>query len=267
MNESERAIKTCCASFYQSGVVRMLLGDVLHPGGLALTHHLGEVVRLKQTDRVLDIACGRGASAIHLAESFGCHVTGLDYSPENLAAAEAHADSRGVSHLTSFKQGDAEELPFGDGSFDVVISECSFCTFPNKKVAAGEMARLLHPGGRLGMTDVTINGNVPEDMQSILTWVACIAGAGSAQAYVSLLKEAGFIDFTVEDRGDVLKDMLKEVRRKLLGLGLAASLGKLNLGELGLQSGKEMLQRAADLIEEEIVGYTLINARKGLTTQ
>jgi arsenite methyltransferase len=76
---TDRQIKICCATFYQSDVVRMLLGDVFHPGGLALTQHLGEVIGLGPADHVLDVACGRGASAVHLAERFGCHVTGLDW--------------------------------------------------------------------------------------------------------------------------------------------------------------------------------------------
>ena len=168
-------IKVCCAMFYQSDLVRMLLGDVLHPGGLELTCHLGEVTGLKEADRVLDIACGRGVSAVYLAKHFGCHVTGLDYGPENIATAEAHASTEGVSYLTTFRQGDAEGLPFDDGSFDVVISECSFCTFPDKTRAASEMARVLRPDGRLGLTDMTVSGPLPEDIQSMLAWVTCIA--------------------------------------------------------------------------------------------
>jgi cyclopropane fatty-acyl-phospholipid synthase-like methyltransferase len=73
---TDREIKICCATFYQSDVVRMLLGDVFHSGGLTLTRYLGEVIGLGPGDRVLDVACGRGASAVHLAECFGCHVTG-----------------------------------------------------------------------------------------------------------------------------------------------------------------------------------------------
>jgi arsenite methyltransferase len=67
----------------------MLLGDVFHPGGLALTRHLGECIDLAPGVQVLDVACGRGTSAVHLAERFGCHVTGLDYGTENIAAAAA----------------------------------------------------------------------------------------------------------------------------------------------------------------------------------
>ena len=64
---ADREIKLCCATFYQSDAIRMLLGNVFHPGGLALTEHLGQVIKLDAGDRVLDVASGQGASAIYLA--------------------------------------------------------------------------------------------------------------------------------------------------------------------------------------------------------
>ena len=268
---TDREIKICCATFYQSDIVRMLLGGVFHPGGLALTRHLGEVIGLGPGDRVLDVACGRGASAVHLAGRFGCHVTGLDYGPENVAAAQARAADRGVAHLTTFRQGDAERLPFDDSSFDAVISECSFCTFPDKATAAAEMARVLGSGGRLGLTDMTVSGPLPDDIQNLLAWVACVAGAGTPEDYVATLREAGFTDFTVKDQRDALLEMVDNVRRKLLGVELAVGLGKLDLGDgstelaevLDLSEGKRLARRVAELIEEGTVGYTLIAARKG----
>ena len=224
---TDRQIKVCCATFYQRDIVRVLLGDVFHPGGLALTRHLGEAIDLGPDDRVLDVACGRGASAVHLAECFGCHVTGLDYGPENIAAAKAHAAESRVAHLIAFRQGDAEGLPFDDATFDAVISECSVCTFPDKATAAAEMARMLRPGGRLGLTDMTVNGALPEDIHSLLAWVACLAGASTPEDYVATLRAGGLRDFTVEDQRDALLDMVADVRRKLLGLELAAGLVKL----------------------------------------
>jgi arsenite methyltransferase len=275
---NNREIKICCATFYQSDIVRMLLGDVLHPGGLALTSHLGEVIGLDPADRVLDVGCGRGASAVHLAERFGCHVTGLDYGAENVAAAKAHAAAKGVAHLTTFRRGDAEGLPFDDSSFGAVISECSFCTFPDKATAAAEMARVLRcpepfdvtqdkpaegrSGGRLGLTDMTVSGLLPDDIQSLLAWVACVAGAGTPEDYVATLQTASLTDFTVEDQRDALLEMVNNVRRKLLGVELAAGLGKLELGDLDLSEGKRLARHAVELIEDGIVGYTLITAKK-----
>lgn len=262
MNDSDGVIKACCANFYQSDMVQILLGDSLHPGGLELTHHLGEVLKLGQCDRVLDVACGRGSSAVHLAEHFGCHVTGIDYALENLTQADAHAAQKGVSHLTSFKRGDAERLPFSDNSFDVVISECSLCTFPNKTAAAEEMSRMLGPGGRAGITDVTLDGALPEDIQSMLAWVACIAGAGPQSWYVTLLEDAGFAGFTVEDHREAGRTLVEDIRRKLVGLSMIASLGKLNLEDLDLKGTREALNRVADLIDEGVLGYVLIAAKK-----
>jgi ubiquinone/menaquinone biosynthesis C-methylase UbiE len=209
----------------------------------------------------LDVACGRGASAVHLAEHFGCHVTGLDYGAENVADAEAHANQKGVAHLTTFRQGDAEGLPFDDGSFDTVVSECSFCTLPDKATAAAEMARILGPGGRLGLTDMTVSGPLPDDIRNLLAWVACVAGAGPPEEYVATLRAAGFAGFTVEDQREALLEMVDDVRRKLLGVELAVGLGKLDLGDLDLGEGERLARRAVELIEEGAVGYTLIAAR------
>ncbi|NIO63969.1 MAG: methyltransferase domain-containing protein, partial [Gammaproteobacteria bacterium] len=102
---------------------------------------------------------------------------------DNIRTSQNHALNENVSHLTLFKEGDAERLPFEDGSFDVVISECSFCTFPDKERAAQEMARVLNRHGRMGMTDVTVSKPLPEDVQSLLAWVACLAGAVSPDIY------------------------------------------------------------------------------------
>jgi arsenite methyltransferase len=258
----EREIKICCATFYQSDIVRMLLGDVLHPGGLELTQHLGEAIALSEKDKVLDIACGRGESALHLAERFGCHVTGLDYGQENVVAADNSASIRGVAYLTTFREGDAEGLPFDDGLFNAVISECSFCTFPDKATAATEMSRVIRQGGRLGLTDMTVNGPLPDDIQSLLSWVACVAGAGTPEDYIAILKEAGFSDFIVEDHSEDLLNMVNDVRRKLLAVELAAARGKLELGELNLSEGKRLAMRAVELIEKGVIGYTLIVAKK-----
>lgn len=260
---ADREIKLCCATFYQSDAVRMLLGNVFHPGGLALTEHLGQVIKLDTGDRVLDVASGQGASAVHLAQRFGCQVTGLDYGPENITAAEAQAADKGVTELTTFRQGDAEALPFDASTFDAVFSECSFCTFPNKATAAAEMARVLRPGGRLGLTDITVDGQLPDDVQSLLAWVACVAGAGTPQDYVATLQTAGFTSFTVEDRRDALLDMVEDVRHKLLGVELIVQLGKLDLGDLDLSEAKRLARRALELIKDGTLGYTLIAATKG----
>ncbi|GAI87518.1 unnamed protein product, partial [marine sediment metagenome] len=147
-------------------------------------------------------------------------------------------------------------------SFDVVISECSFCTFPDKGKAAQEMARVLHRHGQLGMTDVTISRSLPEDVQSLLTWVACLTGAGSPDLYVSILSNAGFTEFLIEDKRDSLLEMVNNIRRSLLGIELAVGIRKLELGDLDLAKVKSLAQRAKKLIDSGVIGYTLFKANK-----
>jgi arsenite methyltransferase len=74
-----------------------------------------------------------------------------------------------------------------DCAFDAVTSECSFCTFPDKTLAAREMVRVLRPGGRLDLTDVTVRGRLSRDLQPFLAWGACVGGAATSEEYVMAL--------------------------------------------------------------------------------
>ena len=95
-------------------------------------------MELGPNSRVLDVAAGTGGSALFLAERFGCEVVGIDYSRESVALANAAAAEAGLAGRVRFELGDAEQLPFDNGSFDAVICECAFCTFPDKTKAAAE---------------------------------------------------------------------------------------------------------------------------------
>src|SRR5579884_3516771 len=174
---SSEAVKTCCATLYQSDLARLLLGESFHPGGEALTLHLGELLQPGPASSVLDVASGAGSSAILLAQRFGCRVLGIDYGLDAVRQANERVQSLGLAHLVSFQQGDAEHLSLSDATFDALLCECAFCTFPDKAVAAAEFQRVLKPGGHLALSDLTRNEDVPPDLQGLLSWIACIADA------------------------------------------------------------------------------------------
>ena len=142
----QERIKQCCARLYESDLAQMLLGESFHPGGLQLTERLGILLGLDAGSRLLDVASGKGTSAIFLAERFGCRVDGIDYSAQNVEQATAAAAAKGLTSQVRFQQADAERLPADDGGFDAVICECAFCTFPDKRAATREFARVLRPG-------------------------------------------------------------------------------------------------------------------------
>jgi SAM-dependent methyltransferase len=96
--------------------------------------------------QVLDVGCGDGVLAVHLAEAGGI-VTGLDAKPGMLAAARQRSNTSGAA--AAFVEGDAQSLPFANGSFDVVMAVTVLCFVADAERAVREMARVLRPGGRL----------------------------------------------------------------------------------------------------------------------
>ncbi len=104
--------------------------------------------------RVLDIACGSGTAAL-VAERRYCRVTGIDYVPELIERARLRAEANGQE--VDFRVGDAQDLPFPDDSFDVVISVYGVQFAPDQEKAAREMVRVCKPGGLIGLA-----GPIPE---------------------------------------------------------------------------------------------------------
>jgi len=257
----DQDLKTCCANVYQSDWARLLLGDSFHPGGTALTRHLGDLLHLRPNQRVLDVAAGQGTSAIYLAQCFGCSVVGTEYSQDAVERASQAAQIAGVARLVTFEQGDAEQLPVSGASFDAIICECAFCTFPNKSVAASEFRRVLKAGGQVGLSDLTRQGEMPEDLQGLLAWIACIADARPLEDYVRYLAEAGLTVQRVEQHDEALSDMVRDIQGKLLGTELLVKLNKLHLpGEIDFEQAKTMAKVAATAIKAQKFGYAVVTA-------
>lgn len=257
-----QTLKTCCALAYQSEWATLLLGDSFHPGGLALTEHLGRALDLGPDMRVLDVASGKGSSAIHLARTFGCQVVGIDYGGASVTAARQAAQAASVDHLVHFEQGDAESLPFDAGQFDVVICECAFCTFPNKPAAAREFARALKSGGKVGVTDLTRNGDIPDDLHTLLAWVACIADAQPLDAYERYLHKASLRVTLTEEHDDALTQLVRDVRTRLLAAELLVKLKKLTLPVADFEQAKALARSAAHAVQDGLFGYALLIATK-----
>src|SRR5207244_4203806 len=100
------------------------------------------------------------------------------------------AAAKGMSSRVSFQVGDAERLPVAEASFDAIICECAFCTFPEKSAAANEFARVLRFGGQVGLSDLTRGRALPKELDGLLAWIACIADAQSVETYVQYLRTA-----------------------------------------------------------------------------
>src|SRR5258707_2257858 len=260
---SPTAIKQCCAAVYDSDAVKLLLGDSLHPGGTKLTERLGGMLNLRPRTRVLDVATGRGTSALTLATRFGCEVISLDYSPRNIEAAKRHAGERGLGNKVILYCGDAERLPFADGSFDAIVCECALCTFPNKQSAAAEFARVLRVGGQVGLSDLTRQGTLPPELESLVAWISCIADAQPFVEYSALLAAAGLKVMATEEHNGALVDFVNQIRTRLLMTEVMVGLNKLALSGFDIAMVKDFTRHELEAIRAGKIGYAIMTAAKG----
>lgn len=142
----------------------MMRTERLYESGARLVRRVG----VAPGEAVLDVACGTGNATIPAAQA-GARVTGLDLTPELLEVGRRRADSAGVS--IDWREGDAEDLPFPDASFDVVLSTFGCMFAPRAEVVADELARVLRPGGRLGLCNWLPEGVIGEFFRTVAAYL------------------------------------------------------------------------------------------------
>ena len=264
--EQARA-KSCCADLYQSDLARIILGDTLHPGGLALTHRLASLLDIRPGDWVADLASGRGTSAMAVSRTFKCNVVGVEFGREAVAEAQAVVQASSGSTRSYFLQGDAERPPLRSGALDAVFCECSMSLFPDKSRAVDEVVSLLRPGGRFGLSDVTVEPNsLPKELNGTLGQLLCLTDALNVDGYVRILEDAG-LDLVHQVDASVEADKILAALDAKLGAFMAWQ--KLTneaspQTEL-LQQAPELLARLRVLVGQGQLGYWIFVAEKPVT--
>ncbi|MGH3082016.1 MAG: class I SAM-dependent methyltransferase [Gaiellaceae bacterium] len=251
-------IKSCCAGAYASPAARYLLGDSFHPGGTELTSELGRSLRLGPDALAADIGSGPGTSALQLARETGCRIVGVEIAAASVAEAKQKAHAAGLAARVEFLQGDAEALPLPDASIDGVLSECALCMFPEKRSAAREFARVLRPGGRFALSDMTAaQERLSAGLRSLSGWVACIGGAERLETLVQLLSDSGLAVEHAEQRDRLLAELLERIEARLRAARMLALPGLDGQIERGLQlagTARAALARG-DLGYAVVLGY------------
>lgn len=257
---TDEEIKACCAAVYSTDAVAALLGDAYHPGGRRLTRRLADHLHLQPNGRVVDVASGPGATAQLLALEYGVEVDGVDLAESIVHQARRRVDDAGLSDRVRFHVGEAEHLPLHDGSADAAISECAFCTFPDKPSAAAEFARVLRPGGRLGLADVvTSPAGLPQELSTAAAWVACIADARPPEYYHTVLADAGLRTLTTERCDDALLHMIDDIESRIRLVQIVRSFATLGVDVERVQCYARLARQA---VTDGLLGYSLIVAEK-----
>ena len=160
------------------------------------------LAELKEGEIVLDLGSGGGIDVFLAANKVGesGKVIGVDMTEEMIENAVKNAEE-GKYENVEFKLGEIENLPIDDGSVDVIISNCVINLTPDKLAAYKEAFRVLKPGGRILVSDLVTEGDMPEELKrSFDAWSSCIAGAMEKQSYLNTIKEAGFKDIKIVEQ-------------------------------------------------------------------
>ncbi len=155
---------------------------------------------LRAGETVLDLGSGGGIDVLLSAKRVGPtgKAYGLDMTDEMLAIANANKVAAGATNV-EFLKGHIEEIPLPSATVDVIISNCVINLSGDKRKTLSEAFRVLKPGGRFAVSDVMVRGEVHADLRrNAELWMGCIAGALEEQEFLSLLREVGFENPSIE---------------------------------------------------------------------
>lgn len=198
------------------------LVDQLHGGGLAQTEVLAELAGVAEGMRVLDAGCGIGGSSRYLAHNYGCAVAAIDLTPEYVAAAERLNALCGLDGSIATRQGSVTDLPYADGSFDLVWCQNVSMNVADKARMFAEARRVLAPGGRYAISHAARGPEGEPDYP--LPWAqdASYSFPGTPEAFIDGLAAAGFR--VIENRGEGAVGG-RRGQRPRPGLGAGIALG------------------------------------------
>jgi cyclopropane fatty-acyl-phospholipid synthase-like methyltransferase len=187
---------------------RMFYGDSFHLGYFApgvktlaeaLEAHTDLVARLAKVasaDRVLDVGCGLGAPALRMARRYGCRITGVNISAEQVRQGRALIASEGLSDRVAIERGDARSLEFADGSFDSVVcleAAGDICVNEaDKEQLVAEWFRVLRPGGHVGFSDLALSRAPTRREDGTLRSVLYHTGAELVSDWPAIFARQGF---------------------------------------------------------------------------
>ena len=173
------------------------------------------VAELRKGERVLDLGSGGGIDVLLSAKRVGPsgYAYGLDMTDEMLRLARKNAADAGATNV-EFVKGTIESIPLPDASVDVVISNCVVNLAADKSAVFAEVARVMRPGGRIGITDIVAEDHLtPEQRAARGSYVGCIAGALSISEFREGLEAVGFTDVVVEPTHAVAQEMHSAIVR------------------------------------------------------
>ena len=164
-----------------------------------------QFAKMKEGDTVVDLGSGAGNDAFVARKVVGDSgkVIGIDFTPAMINKARENAEKLGFNNI-EFRQGDVEDMPLTSDKADVVVSNCVLNLVPNKHKVFSEIYRIMKPGGHFSISDIVLEGFLPEKWKQIAElYAGCIAGAIQKNDYLDIIEEAGFKNITLQKEKEI----------------------------------------------------------------
>jgi len=177
-----------------------------------------QFAKIKKGDVVVDLGSGAGNDCFIARHEVGetGKVIGIDFTPKMIEKARMNAEARGFNNV-EFREGDIEHIPITSNVADVIVSNCVLNLVPNKDGVFKEIFRVLKPGGHFSISDVVIEGSLPEGLKKDAEMYAgCVSGAIQKEVYLELIHTNGFENISIQKEKainipeDILKNYLNE---------------------------------------------------------
>ncbi|HNA40971.1 MAG TPA: arsenite methyltransferase, partial [Saprospiraceae bacterium] len=159
-----------------------------------------EFAKIKPGDTVVDLGSGAGNDCFVARHETGDtgKVIGIDFTEAMIDKARANAEKLQFNNV-EFRLGDIEQMPVTSDIADVVVSNCVMNLVPDKPKAFGEIFRILKPGGHFSISDIVLDGELPEKLRKAAEMYAgCVSGAIQQSDYLQIIKDAGFTNISVQ---------------------------------------------------------------------
>jgi arsenite methyltransferase len=159
-----------------------------------------QFARTQPGQTVIDLGSGAGNDVFIARKEVGetGRVIGIDFTPAMIEKARANAEKLGFNNV-EFRQGDIEKMPVTSSVADVIVSNCVLNLVPNKDGVFREIFRVLKPGGHFSISDVVLEGELPERLRNAAElYAGCVSGAVPKQVYLELIKNNGFKNITLQ---------------------------------------------------------------------
>lgn len=208
LQDKETNASSCCGAGGCSTEVYTIMSEEYHDlEGYNPDADLGlgcglptQFARIRRGDTVIDLGSGAGNDCFIARAEAGesGKVIGIDFTPAMIEKARMNAEKMGYNNV-EFRQGDIEKIPVTAHTADVVVSNCVLNLVPNKNAVFSEIFRVLKNGGHFSISDIVLTGELPDKIRAAAEMYAgCVAGAIQKEEYITIIKEAGFQNITLQ---------------------------------------------------------------------